>query len=112
MAPVVKLFGGHKFSVWDRIEIRGCDPTVAALRAYMHQTYGFTTDMVGFGNMMLYASWMQAAKRAERENTHFALLIALVRRKPLALGCRFLTLELNGSINGDEVEVPTVLLWL
>jgi len=111
MQPAEKTYVGKKFTLWDRIEIRKGDITLAQVLQFFEKEYGVTVDMLGVGSALIYASWM-ATKSKERLPKLLTQVVKEITGKPLPPG-RYLMLEPTGvDSEGNEIEdLPRVAYW-
>jgi len=97
--------------LWDRIDIREGDITLAQVLQLFEKKYGVTVDMLGVGSALIYASWM-ASKNKERLPKPLTQVVKDITGKPLPPG-RYFMLEPTGEdSDGKEIEdLPRVCFW-
>lgn len=71
--PKQMAYGSHKFTLWDRIDIRIGDCTVKELIDYFEREHQVLVDMIGVGSSLIYASWMMS-KAKERLPKKYGLV--------------------------------------
>jgi hypothetical protein len=54
---------------------------------------------------------MPAAKRTERLGRKLTAVIEEITKTPLTAGQRHVGIEVTGTINGEDVDVPQLTLW-
>jgi len=111
LGPAEKTYCNKKFTLWDRIDIREGDITLAQVLQLFEKKYGVTVDMLGVGSALIYASWM-ASKNKERLPKPLTQVVKDITGKPLPPG-RYFMLEPTGEdSDGKEIEdLPRVCFW-
>lgn len=111
VAPKKGKFVGKEVTLWDRIDIKG-DVTLAACLEHLQKTYNLEVDVLGVGSSFVYSSWMPPAKKKERMDKKVSDLVVEITKTPIKAGVQHLNLEVTGTIDDAEVEVPPITLWL
>jgi len=109
VAPKKYKFLGQDQTLWDRIELQG-DLTLGEALKELSDRFKLDVDVLGVGSALIYSSWMPAAKQNERKATKLSVLVPQVSTIPLKSNQRHLNVEVTGTINGEDVEVPPVVL--
>ncbi len=104
-----------KWTPWDRIDLPGRpDITLNELITHCNQEYGADVAMLSAGVSILYSSFSNPKKAAERRVMPLRHVYEQVTKRCLPSQQKYLILELilNDADSGDEMEVPYVRLHL
>jgi len=110
LPPKKYKFLGEEKTLWDRLELQG-DLTLGDALLQIKDKYKLEVDVLGVGSALLYSSWMAKQKQTERKATKLSELVPQVSNVPLKSTQRHLSLEVTGTVNGEDVEVPPVVLF-
>ena len=102
--------GEWRWSQWDRIELGGGrDLTLSELIDYFHERWRVELSMLSYGAAMLYYSFGNARRMAERKAMRISQLVSSVTGKQFAAKDKYLLLEacVNNE-EGDEIDIPFI----
>jgi ubiquitin-activating enzyme E1 len=111
--PKEKKYLDNSFTLWDRIDIKIGDATLKELIDYFEAKHKLSLDMLGVGQSLLYAAWMQG-KAKERMNKKVTEIYEEITKAPLDRShVKFLMLEPTVTdIDGADVnDLPQIALW-
>ena len=121
-APQTTIYKKGKewnYSLWDVIEIKdGKDLTVKGLMDYFDEEWDCDLNMISYGNAMIYAFYMNAAKLMQRKKMKLIDLVEEVCKIKIDKGVKCLNFEVNCDYQNvpddDEEEplLPTVAVYL
>jgi ubiquitin-activating enzyme E1 len=109
--PKKVKFNGKDHSIWDRIDIKEGDLTLQQVLDWIKKNLQVDVDILGVGQSLVYSTFMPAAKRTERLGRKLTAVIEEITKTPLKAGQRHVGIEVTGTINGEDVDVPQLTLW-
>ncbi|KAG6331678.1 hypothetical protein ID866_7409 [Astraeus odoratus] len=111
--PVVakkSKFGNTEWTLWDRIEFKN-DPTLKEFIAWFRANHNLDVTMVSQGVSMLWSSFTDRKKSAERLPMKFSKLVEHVSKRPIPPHTKHLLVEVMlMDEEGEDVEVPFILV--
>jgi len=98
------------FTAWDSLTMDVGDVTLQEFLDYWKNEYNLEISMLSFGVSMLYSSFANKAKLAERLPKKMSVICEEIKKSPLPENQLFLTFEIcvDDIESGEEVEVPYV----
>lgn len=103
-----KQYGDKKFTLWDRLEIRG-PMTLKGLIDWITDSTGLQVSMLSSGVSLLYAFFQPPAKIKERMDKNILDVVAEISRKPIPAHRKALVFEAMTTGDDDEdVEIPYI----
>eukprot|EP01127_Copromyxa_protea_P001458 TRINITY_DN11441_c0_g1_i1.p1 TRINITY_DN11441_c0_g1~~TRINITY_DN11441_c0_g1_i1.p1 ORF type:complete len:1058 (+),score=286.07 TRINITY_DN11441_c0_g1_i1:63-3176(+) len=102
----------HKFTLWDRIDIRLGDCTIQEVIDYFEKEHQLSVDMIGVGSSLIYAGWMMS-KAKERLPKKLTTVVEEVTGQKLDPNQKFLMIDPTASdLEGNDVDnLPAVCFW-
>ncbi|KIJ19978.1 hypothetical protein PAXINDRAFT_7243 [Paxillus involutus ATCC 200175] len=103
-------FGNTEWTLWDRLEFKN-DPTLKEFIAWFKANHNLDVSMVSQGVSMLWSSFTDRKKSAERLPMKFSKLAEHVSKKPIPPHVKHLLVEVMlMDEEGEDVEVPFILV--
>ncbi|KAL4075784.1 hypothetical protein J3A83DRAFT_4356971 [Scleroderma citrinum] len=103
-------FGSTEWTLWDRIEFKN-DPTLKEFITFFRTTHNLEVTMVSQGVSMLWSSFTDKKKSAERQPMKFSKLVEHVSKRPIPPHTKHLLVEVMlMDDDGEDVEVPFILI--
>lgn len=103
-------FGNTEWTLWDRIEFNN-DPTLKEFIQWFRSTHSLDVTMVSQGVSMLWSSFTDRKKSAERLPMKFSKLVEHVSKRPIPPHTKHLLVEVMlMDEEGEDVEVPFILV--
>jgi len=109
--PKKQKFAGTEVTVWDRIDVREGDITLQQCMDWLKKKHNIDVDILGVGASLIYSSWMPPAKKNDRLGKKLTALVTEITKQPLKPGLRHIGVEVTGTINDQEVDVPPITIW-
>ncbi len=110
--PKKSKFAGKEFTIWERIDVRLGDITLEQCLKHLKDTYNLDVDILGVGASLIFSGWMPAPKKKERLGRKLSDLVVEITKQPLKKGQRHLGVEVTGTIDEADVDVPPITLWI
>ncbi|KAG2058920.1 ubiquitin-activating enzyme E1 [Suillus hirtellus] len=103
-------FQNTEWTLWDRLEFKN-DPTLKEFIAWFKTTHNLDVSMVSQGVSMLWSSFTDKKKSAERMPMKFTRLVEHVSKKPIPPHAKHLLVEVMlMDEEMEDVEVPFILI--
>jgi ubiquitin-activating enzyme E1 len=109
--PKKTKFGETDVTLWTRIDVKIGDATLQQVLDYLQKEYKLEIDVLGIGAALLYSSWMPAAKKKERLARKVTEILEEVTKQQLKPKQRHFNIEVTGTLNEADVDIPTVTMW-
>eukprot|EP01121_Diplochlamys_sp_Union-15-3_P002281 TRINITY_DN11995_c0_g1_i1.p1 TRINITY_DN11995_c0_g1~~TRINITY_DN11995_c0_g1_i1.p1 ORF type:complete len:269 (+),score=65.20 TRINITY_DN11995_c0_g1_i1:104-808(+) len=109
--PPKRKFFGKEFSLWDRIDIKKGDLTLAELIKVCKEEYKINVEMLGIGSALIYSSFgTRGQARLPKKLSELVPEVAKVELKPHQ---RYLQLEITGTdLEGNDIDDnPDIFFW-
>lgn len=105
-------FGDNEWTLWDRIEFKN-DPTLKEFVEFFRTHHKLEVTMVSQGVSMLWSSFTDRKKSAERLPMKFSKLVEHVSKRPIPPHTKHLLVEVMlMDEEGEDVEVPFILIHI
>ncbi|KAG1755957.1 hypothetical protein EDB19DRAFT_1663894 [Suillus lakei] len=110
IAAAKNKFENTEWTLWDRLEFKN-DPTLKEFIAWFKTHHNLDVSMVSQGVSMLWSSFTDKKKSAERMPMKFSKLVEHVSKKPIPPHTKHLLVEVMlMDEEMEDVEVPFILI--
>ncbi|KAG1853229.1 hypothetical protein C8R48DRAFT_723269 [Suillus tomentosus] len=110
IAVAKNKFQNTEWTLWDRLEFKN-DPTLKEFIAWFKTNHNLDVSMVSQGVSMLWSSFTDKKKSAERMPMKFTRLVEHVSKKPIPPHAKHLLVEVMlMDEEMEDVEVPFILI--
>jgi len=109
--PKKTKFAGHEMTIWNRIDYREKDVSLQAVIKWLKEKYNVDVDILGIGATLIFSAWFPAEKKKDRMARLLPDLVREITNQPLKPGKRHLNVEVTGTINEQDCDIPPITIW-